>query len=319
MIHFGFGLLIQFIFYILCFSKKFKNSFFLKFIMKTAILTDSTVDIDETFANEKGIFFLKFHVLLNDKEYILNENMTREKYIKILKESKSFPKTATPSLDEIKSVIISLKKRGYDRFVFVVTGKKGSKMYSLCQILLNSDKVLQSQSLLFDSGFISAGMGIQVILLSQEDLDSMSFDQIYAFLDKLKKNIKLFFVSFDLSYLIKGGRLKPLPGFIGKTLNVYPIVFLTEGPVFSMKKAVGIKASIDKIQSEIDSFVEASDFDYGILSGSLESEKYAEWLNKEIKTKFDDHARLVSKFKTNLGSLSHSGSETFGIVVCRKE
>ena len=286
--------------------------------MKTAILVDSASDIDETFAASKNIFFIKFHAFLDGKDYILNKNISREEYAALVKSSKSYPKTAVPSVEEVQEVISNLRVQGFSRFVFIVSSKKISGIYKLCKNLIEKDGALKNNSLLFDSGSTSAELGILPLILVQHNVEELSLDQIERLLQKLSKNSKFYYSVYDLSYLVKGGRLKPIPGFFGKLLNIFPLGSQEEGVPVVVGKAIGIKNTMSKFVDFVSDFTKKDGFYYGILSGSTESEEFAEQLKGLLKRKFGQRAEFIYHFRTNLVPTSHFGPDVFGVVVVRK-
>ncbi|MDK2849381.1 MAG: fatty acid kinase fatty acid binding subunit [Candidatus Woesearchaeota archaeon] len=287
--------------------------------MKTAIFVDSASDIDEQYANKRDIFLIKFHAMIDGRDFVLNQNITREEYISLVKSSKDFPKTSVPTLNEVKKTVFDVISKGFDRFIFITSSQKISGIYNLCKTLIESDNLLSSKSLLFDSGSTSAELGIQALLLSKQDFNSWSFDQINHFLLKVKKNLKFYYVVYDLSYLVRGGRLKPVQGLFGKLLNVYPIGSQENGVPVVVDKAVGLRNVYLKLKKHIKNFVLDSSFTYGLLSGSVESESLANNLNQQIFAYFGSKSNFLYHFKTNLVPTSHFGPDVFGIVVHKDE
>lgn len=285
--------------------------------MKTAIVTDGDCDIDEDFAKKRGIFFVKHKAILDGGEYRLNENITREEFVKLLKKSKKYATTAVPTTEEVERRLLEIREKGFDRLVIVSISKQMSSMFSIYKKLVNSKKWLKD-FILIDSEVASAQQGIIALLLSELNLDSLSKKQIISYAENIKKNSALYYVVFDISYLVKGGRLKPFVGLISKTLNIFPILSLRDGSPVVISKKVGLESSLNEIFSLVSTFAQNNEFYFGVLSGSKESEQYASLLKDKISQHFGKKANFVYWFKTNLAITAHTGPEIFGVVIVKK-
>ena len=80
----------------------------------------------------------------------------------------------------------------------------------------------------------------------------MPFDQIIKKADKWVSQTHIFVSVKTLKYMVKGGRVSPLKGFIAKVLNINPIVSMDkDGKSIIFGKAYTQKSNMKKVMSHI--------------------------------------------------------------------
>lgn len=122
----------------------------------------------------------------------------------------------------------------------------------------------------------SAAMGAGILVeLAFRFLDAgASAEEIAKALEEEKKNIVIVALVDTLEYLKRGGRISKTAAFAGGTLNIKPVISVTDGEIHLLGKARGSKMGNNLLVQEID---EAGGIDfskpvllgYGGLSDAL--------------------------------------------------
>ena len=82
------------------------------------------------------------------------------------------------------------------------------------------------------------GEGLLVYHAAEMAAEGKSLDEIYITLKNKTSDILLLALVSDLKYLIRGGRLKPIKGFLGTMLKINPILSLTEKGRIEPKESI---------------------------------------------------------------------------------
>ena len=103
-----------------------------------------------------------------------------------------------------------------------------------------------------DSLAASGGYGLFMQGLSEKRAEGMSIDEVKEWAEANKRRVHHWFFSTDLTFFIKGGRVKPVAGYVGNLLGICPLLNVDfEGKLIpreklrSKKKAY--KRSVEKM------------------------------------------------------------------------
>ena len=208
---------------------------------KIAILTDSASNINEDPA--KGIFVVPLYVNFREaSEKDLLEITPEELYEKIETEE---PTTSAPSIDDIVEKIELAKRKGYEKIIAVGASQTLSGTYNAMRLALESQDM---EYRLIDSKSISMGEGLLAMYGHYLIEKGVDFHEVAERLEEKKGDVRVFATISDLTYLIRGGRLNTVQGFIGGTLRVNPILTLDEkGAIDKCKSVVGKKRALSFI------------------------------------------------------------------------
>ncbi len=174
-----------------------------------------------------GIEIIRLHMFFNGKEYLEGFDLNPEDFYKQLEELKdpksNLPKTSMPSVGELNSFYQKAIDNGYDE-VFIIAISSGlGGTYSLIK-LIGKDYEDRLKITVIDSRTTCFGEGL--LAIKAKELVDKGVDT-----ETIKKEIKWMmarqeFVGVDgkLDYLIYNGRLKGGKAFMGKLMNICPLV-----------------------------------------------------------------------------------------------
>ena len=92
---------------------------------------------------------------------------------------------------------------------------------------------------IIDTKCASLGQGLVVLEVAKMAKDGASKEDILKRVDFLMSHMEHIFTVADLQYLVRGGRLSKVAGFIGGLLNIKPILNVEEGKLVPLEKVRG--------------------------------------------------------------------------------
>lgn len=138
-----------------------------------------------------------------------------------------------------------------------------------------------------------------------------TFDEIVECLEGRKEDFNIFFVVDDLDCLIRGGRLSPLSGAVGKMLSIKPILSFIDGKIEAVNKCRGKKAAKAAIMDELaKKNLDPNWFAGGHTVNYDEANEFA----KEVADNFG--LKLCGTYEINPTIGAHTGGGAFGVCFC---
>lgn len=212
--------------------------------MKYKILADSSCDVTDEIKKNTGVELVPLTLRLDDKEYVDDHNLDLKSYLKAMKESKTAPKTACPSIQDF-----------LDRFrdsdnIFVVT--ISSKLSGTYNSAMQAKEIIKEE---FQDKFIhvfdsmSAAIGETLVHLKvHESLKAnLKNNEIVDKVNNYIKEMKTFFLLENLDNLAKSGRLNPIVAKAANMLSIKPIMGSQEGTIRLVEKVRGYERAFQRL------------------------------------------------------------------------
>ena len=204
--------------------------------MKTAIVTDSNSGILPEEAEERGIYLLNMPIIAGDREYLENENFTKDAFYELL-ESGADIKTSQPSAGAVLDLWDQVLRIS-DELVYIPmsSGLSGAFESAVTYAfdydgrveVVNNQRisVTQRQSVLDALAMAEKGFSAAQI---REVLERTRFDsRIYIMVD-------------TLTYLKRGGRVTAAGAAIAGILNLKPILQINGEKLDAFQKCRGTR------------------------------------------------------------------------------
>jgi DegV family protein with EDD domain len=204
--------------------------------------------------NNVGILRLK----IIDGDKTLNDGVdidAPEFYERLRKDPNWVPKTQQPNAMDVIELIESYKDENYDEFFIVSISSELSGTFNSIRLaaeeLAGKIKVTpyDSKTVCFSEGYLA---------LEAEKLFNAgkTTEEVIEHLDRLKNNNTIFFAVDNLTQLVKNGRLTGAKAFLGKLLDIKPILQVEpSGKIVSIAKKRNIKAAFKLIPEFIKEYV----------------------------------------------------------------
>lgn len=212
-------------------------------------IVDSGSDISFEALKKYGIDLLPLIVELDEKEYRPYRDITGEEFRELLKNTKSFPKTAAVSSYEVANTIRPHIENG-DEVIMVMMSKKGSSTFNyihLAKKQLEEEFGRELPISAVDSMNYSLAYLHPVYDAVELANSGKTRQEIVDFLNKAYTKQQLMFMMTDLSYLKRGGRIKTGTAIVGEILGIVPILHVNDGLVEPIGKERGIKRAIESM------------------------------------------------------------------------
>lgn len=213
--------------------------------MEYKIVADSSCDLNEDLKKRMDISLVPFKIDIDSNSFIDDENMDVQDMTIKMKASPNPIKTSCPSPGDFAEEYKDANN------VFVVTiSEQLSGTYN--SAILAKDMIMEE----FKDKFIhvfnskSASIGETLVALKINECieEKLSNNQIVEKVEKFIEDMRTYFISEDLSNLIKNGRISKTKGLIINALNIKPIMCATEnGNIDVVDKARGSKKAFKRL------------------------------------------------------------------------
>jgi len=150
-----------------------------------------------------------------------------------------------------------------------------------------ASNVVQNKKInVINSKHLSASLGLIVLRVAQAVRDGKKHEEIVKAAEEWIEKTKILVDVQTLKYMVRGGRVSPLKGFVAKILNLKPIVSLdSEGKTTASGKSFSRKSNMKKIVGKIRTMSEKHPlWNYSIVHAKNpeRAEMYAQMLEQEI-------------------------------------
>lgn len=215
--------------------------------MAVKIITDSTSYLSEEMINKYDISVISLNVTLSNKS-IREVDITNEEFYKLMDETKEFPKSSQPSLDESIRVFEKILSNGDDIVgIFISSEMSGtfSSTHIIKEMLL--EKYPERNITLIDSRSNCMQMGIAVLAAAEKAANGESLEEVVCACENVKKTSRFLFAPQTLDYLKMGGRIGSAGALVGKVLKIVPILTVEDGKTSVIEKVRTKNKAIEKI------------------------------------------------------------------------
>lgn len=211
------------------------------------IIIDSTTDLPEDIIRKYDIDILPLRVYIDGKEYLDKINITVEEIYEAMKKE-ILPKTSLPSPKEAYDLFKKYASKGIDFIYYSFSSKLSGTyqaMYLIIEDLKNEFPNVKMEVIDTKAGSIASGL----IALQGAKLAKLGakFEEIIEASKESIKSIEHVFTIDDLSWLLKGGRIKKSHAILGSVLNIKPILDVEDGEINVIQKIRGRKKALETV------------------------------------------------------------------------
>ncbi|MEJ9237178.1 DegV family protein, partial [Bacillus cereus] len=157
-------------------------------------------------------------------------------------------RTSLPSLETFQEKFVSYAKEG-NPCIYLAFSSELSGTYQSSVVIKEEVKETYADLDLeiIDTKCASLGQGLVVLEAAKMAKDGASKEDILNRVAFLMNHMEHIFTVADLQYLVRGGRLSKVAGFIGGLLNIKPILNVEEGKLVPLEKVRGKKKVLSRI------------------------------------------------------------------------
>jgi DegV family protein with EDD domain len=212
---------------------------------KVAIVTDSSCDLPPGLIDERQIHVLSLLLNFGDQQFLDKLTITPERFYAFLRKSRVPPKTAQPPVHTVQNLLAFLAAH-YESVIMISISDKLSGVFQLA--VKTAEKLAGKKITVINSKTISAGLGLVVARASEMALAGAGHEDIVRSVESWVANSQLLVDVRTLKYMVRSGRVSRAKGFIGRLLNIKPIITLdAEGKAAEEGKSFSRKRNMAKI------------------------------------------------------------------------
>lgn len=188
----------------------------------------------------------------------------------------------------------------------------GSFQSSVIAVKELKEKYPDRQIATLDSKCASFGEGLFVYYVANKLKENISFEDLYAYADKLAPTICHFFTVDDLNHLRRGGRVSGVSAAVGSALSIKPVLQVDdEGRLIPVSKQRGRKKALREMVNLMQVRVEA-DSDQVVFISHGDCLDDAKLVGSMVKEVFSEITEIVYSY---VGPVigSHAGPGTIAL------
>lgn len=248
-----------------------------------ALVTDSSCDLPQAVIDDFQIHVVPFHLSFGDTLFLDKVTILPDQFYSLLETHKEHPKSAQPPLGSVQS-LFSFLATHYESIlaVHISDGLSGAFRVSKEAAHVVRDKKID----VLNSKHLSASQGLIVMRVAEALREGKKHEEVVKATEEWIEKTKILVDVQTLKYMVRGGRVSPLKGFVAKILNLKPIVSLdSEGKATASGKSFSRKSNMKKIVDKIRKMSEEQRiWNYSIVHAKNpeRAEMYAQKLKQEI-------------------------------------
>ncbi|PFE29709.1 fatty acid-binding protein DegV [Bacillus anthracis] len=216
--------------------------------MGVKIITDSAADLPVELLQAYNIDLIPLRVYDEaETEYLDGVTLESVTLLQKMREGAVY-RTSLPSLETFQEKFVSYAKEGSPCIYLAFSSELSGTYQSSVLIKEEVKETYANLDLeIIDTKCASLGQGLVVLEAAKMAKDGASKEDILKRVDFLMNHMEHIFTVADLQYLVRGGRLSKVAGFIGGLLNIKPILNVEEGKLVPLEKVRGKKKVLGRI------------------------------------------------------------------------
>ena len=279
--------------------------------MKKIILSaDSTCDLNDELKNMYDINYYPYTILLEDKPYKDNLDISPKDIYKVYREKKILPKTSAINVSEYYNYFKPWVDEGYEA-IHINLGSALTSAYNNCCIAASELKGVYP----IDSCSLSTGSGLLVLKAADLINEGLPAEEIYHRLNDHRKNIHISFILDTLDFLYAGGRCSKVASLGSSMLKIKPVINV-DNSSGSMNVGNKYRGTLEKnirkfIKDKLSSYDNINSDRIFITHSGME-DKYIEVAKNAVLDIIDFKDIYVTTASCTISS--HCGPNTIGIA-----
>jgi DegV family protein with EDD domain len=199
--------------------------------MPTAIVTDSTSDISPQQADQYHIHVIPTILIIDGKEYLDGQGISRQEYYRLLPGLNPPPTTASPSAGTFAEAYQVKLSQGYDHVVSIHVASPLSGVVTAAKV---GAQEFGGRVTVVDSGSLSFGLGFQAIAGAEASAAGGSLAQVLAAIEDTRRRAYVMAMLDTLTQLKRSGRVSWARAGLGDLFKVKLFVEVREGEVLRL-------------------------------------------------------------------------------------
>ncbi len=278
------------------------------------IITDTDANLPVSFVKEYQIPEIPQYYSFGDEVHAGVGSLSPAEFYKRMRDGE-MPQSQgiNPAVTEetFRAALDAGKDVLYISFAATLSGSYGVAVMVAKEL---QEEYPEAKILCIDSNSISLSEGLLVVKAVKLQQEGKSIDETAAWLENYKQKMAVVFTVDDMNHLYRGGRISKAVAILGTTLNLKPLLNLTEeGTLVSCGKVRGRKRSygalVDYMAERLGTMKDKNDW-IGIVHGDCEEDALA--LAELVKERFGFENFMIEQVNPSIGT--HSGPGALGLI-----
>jgi fatty acid kinase fatty acid binding subunit len=211
----------------------------------TAIVTDSTADLDPEVARELGIDVVPLYVNFGTESFLDRVQITREEFYQRLSAGGALPTTTQASSAAYEESFAKHVSAGEQIVCLSISGRLSGTINAAAAAAAHFPDATIA---VFDSRTVSGGLGLLVFAAHELARSGASAAGIVAELEKMRSRQVLYAAIPDLSHAVRTGRISRTMAMIGGMMKILPVLGLDdEGKVMEVARVRTFDRALDTL------------------------------------------------------------------------
>lgn len=273
--------------------------------MDYKIIADSSCDLNSELEKSLNIELVPFNIAIDEKEFKDDKYIVMDDLVKAMKASPNPIKTSCPSPGDF---LVSYEKAENIFVVTIASPLSGTYNSAILARDMALEKSPEKFVHVFDSKGASVTETLTAIKIDELVKKGLVKEEIVEKVEAYIKDMKTYFISEDLSNLIKNGRISKTKGLIATVLNFKPIMGPDdEGNIHLIENVRGSNKAFNRLVEIIGE--SKKDFKEKILAIShANAPQKAIDLKEKIKSRYDFKDIIIVETKgLSTAYVNHEG------------
>ena len=223
---------------------------------KITIVTDSIADVSRDFLEQENIVVIPLNLIVDSTVYLDKLTMTPDLFYRHLDDYQMNPTSAQATIETIER-LFNQALQSSDEIIGIFVSAKMSGTFNNIQRVVSRMNLEGKKVKLIDSKVNSIAQGLLVAQLAKWRNEGLSFNELVEKTEHAIANTHIYVSVKDLKYMLRGGRVSKVQGFILSKLDLKPVISIDpqgKGEIYkktlSQKKAVSL--ILKKVKEDMD-------------------------------------------------------------------
>ncbi len=212
--------------------------------MSIRIVTDSNCDLPQAMVGQYGITVVPMYINIGSESYLDGVTMSRQEFYEGLPHFDSHPMTSVPGPGTFIETFDKLAAEGATEILAVHVAGSLSAMVNSARLAAEEwDKL---PVIVFDSGNLTLGTGLQVLAAARSAAEGHAMDDIVALLEDQSSRTYCFAALDTVEFLRRSGRLTRFQSSLASVLQIKPLLKMNSGE-FDMERVRTRKRALARV------------------------------------------------------------------------
>ena len=277
------------------------------------ILVDSASSIPVPLAQQLGLHWIPMKVSFGEETYLDGVNLDSSDFYDRLATSSVLPTTSQPSAGDFLALFRELTADGSELLCVLISHQLSG---TLSSAEAARDMLPDCSIHIFNTLSVSIGQGLIAMAAAQMASAGQPIEAILARLERMRAQMRVYFVVDTLEFLQRGGRIGGAAALVGTLLKVKPVLHLQNGRIEPLEKVRTKQKAIERMLELMQEQVPADCPVWAGVAHTNASQEAAQ-LEAVMRSRFNCQTMLVGDAGPTIGT--HAGPGVVGIATCPVE